>query len=253
MSAQGEQLMKTSILTAFFVFLFGFPLLGSANGHGQRPDLRLTIATPESSYVRVRRRHGVKTLQYVNRSGVLSTTQWPLIFRIESRTAVGFVAKKVQNQEREALILTDPDDCLHLGSLLDDFIPSVFDSTCSLEDETYIEVQTEKFDTFGEFDNDTTGNDVIRARLVDDEYSDPEPRNTPYLKMFNGSIKEVGPKTGGRPPPPDPMNESPDELDGYGYGADDDLASLVRMLVERGFSTKISIWCRACFAIWPDS
>lgn len=211
--------------------LVGIPLQGEANHKAARSDLRLTIAAPESRYVRVQRRHGIKTLKYVNRSGILSTTQWPLVFRIESRTAVGLVARNVMNQEREALVLTDPDECLHLGTLLDDLMPPIFDPTCTFEDETYIEIQTEKFDTFEEFDNDRTGNDAIRDKLVDEKFSDPEPRNTPYLKMFNGSIKEVGPKTGGRPPPPDPMNPNakPDERDGYGYGADDDLASMVLM------------------------
>lgn len=221
--------MKIVLITAFFTLLLGIPLQAEASRWSARPDLRLTIAAPESLYFRVQRRHGIRTYKYINRSGVLSTTQWPLIFRIESRTAVGFVAKKAQAQEREALVLTDPDECLHLGSLLEDLMPSVFDPTCSWEDESYIEIQTEKFDSFGQFDNDTTGNNVIRDRLVDEKFSDPEPRNTPYLRMFNGSVKEVGPKTGGRPPPPDPMNPNakPDERDGYGYGADDDLASMV--------------------------
>ena len=218
--------MRMILLTACFTLLLGIPLLGEANN---RPDLRLTIAAPESSNVEVQRRHGIRTLHYVNHSGVLPTTQWPLIFRFESRTAVGFVAKKVDAQEREALVLTDDDECLHLGSLVDDLMLPAFDLLCSSEDETYIEIQTEKFDTFGEFDNDTTGNNKIRDRLVDQEFSDPEPRNTPYLEMFDGSVKEVGPRTGGRPPPPDPLdpNAKPDELDGYGYGADDDLASMV--------------------------
>lgn len=221
--------MKIILITAFFTLLLGLPLQAKANHWRANSDLRLTIATPESLYVRVKRRHGIVTYKYINRSGVLSTTKWPLVFRIESRTAVGFVAKKAQAQEREALVLTDPDECLHLGTLLEDFMPSVFDPTCSFEDETYIEVQTEKFDTFGEFDNDTTGNNVIRDRLVDEKFSDAEPRNTPYLRMFNGSVKTVGPKTGGRPAAPDPMvpNPKPDERDGYGYGTDDDLASMV--------------------------
>lgn len=218
--------MKTIMVTVMLTLMLGLPIRGDSTHWSPRPDLRLTIAAPDSSYVRAQRRYGIKTLKYVNRSGIRSTTQWPLIFRLESRTAVGFVAKKSQNQEREALVLTDPDECFNLSSLLDDLMPSVFDPTCPFEDETYIEVQTEKFDTFEEFDNDTTGNDAIRARLVDDKFSDPEPRNTPYLRMFNGSIKEVGPKTGGRP---DPMVSKPDELDGYGYGADDDLASFVIM------------------------
>ncbi len=222
--------MRKTLITAFCTLLVGIPLQGDARHGIARPDLRLTIAAPESRYVRVQRRHGIKTLKYVNRSGILSTTQWPLVFRIESRTAVGLVAKKVMNQEREALILTDPDECLHLGTLLDDLaVPIVFDPTCPFEDETYIEIQTEKFDTFEVFDNDTTGNDVIRDRLDDDEFLSNALLNTPYLQKFNGKIDAVGPKTGGPLPPPDPMNKKPDERDGYGYGADDDLASMVIM------------------------
>ena len=42
--------------------------------------------------------------------------------------------------------------------------------------------------------------------------------NTPYLELKNGKINAVGPKTGG------------DVSDGYGYGADDDIAGLVVMV-----------------------
>ncbi len=220
--------MKIPLLVLVLALALFFPTGAPANDDTSDPDLRLSIAAPESALVRFDYDKGIQTVRYINRSGILSTTQWPLIFRIESRTAVGFVAKRSLDQEREALVVTDPDDCLHLGSLLDDIQPPVFDPTCPFEDETHIEVQTEKFDTFGEFDNATTGNDAIRARLIDDEFADPEPRNTPYLRMFDGKIKEVGPKTGGRPAD-DPANTKPDELDGYGYGADDDLASLVLM------------------------
>lgn len=223
--------MKILLSTTLLTLLFGLPVVGHT-GH-PKPDLRLSIAAPESTLVRVRRRHGIKSLRYVNRSGILATTQWPLALRIESRTALGFVAKRAKKKEREALVLTDPDECLNLYSLVDDLMLSAFDPGCIglPEDETYVEIQTEKHDTFGVFDNDTTGNDAIRARLVDDRFSDPAPRNTPFLRMFNGSVKEVGPKTGGRPDPmPDPPNPKPDELDGYGYGADDDLAGLVVMV-----------------------
>jgi hypothetical protein len=117
------------------------PLHTEAGYWHAKPDLRLTIAAPESRYFRVQRRHGVTTYRYINRSGIMSTTQWPLVFRIESRTAIGFVATKAQAQEREALVLTDPDECLHLGSLLEDLTPPVFNSMCSSEDETYIEIR----------------------------------------------------------------------------------------------------------------
>ncbi len=224
--------MKTLIGSVLLTLVVvGIPSSGNTTYWRSHSPMRLTIAAPESSFVIPRRRHGSRTLKYINRSGLHATTQWPLIFRLESRTAVGFVARRAQKKEREGLVLIDPDDCFHLGSLFEDIMPPVFDETCPFEDETYIEVQTEKFDTFEEFDNDTTGNDAIRARLIDDKFSDPEPRNTPYLKMSDGKIKSVGPKTGGRP---DPMASKPDELDGYGYGADDDLASFVLMVDNGG-------------------
>ena len=226
--------MRTLVVTTLstLLILVILPAKSDARHWQQRSDLRLTIAAPESSYFRIRRRHGIRTLHYVNRRSLVASTQWPLIFRIESRTAVGFVAKRNDaGQEREGLVITNPDDCFHLGSLFEDMTPPVFDPTCSLEDETYFELQTEKFDTFGEFDNATTGNDALRARLVDEKFSAPEPRNTPYLRMFDGKVKPVGPKTGGGPVSD---GENPPELDGFGYGTDDDLASFVLMVDAGG-------------------
>lgn len=216
--------MRSLTISVVLTLLIVLPIRGDTTYWADSANIRLTIAAPESRFIRVRQRHGVRTYHYINRSGLLSTTQWPLIFRMESRSAVGFVARKVQNQEREGWVITDPDECVHVGSLLDDLVPPVFDASCPFEDETHVEVQTEKFDTFGEFDNDTTGNDAIRARLIDDKSSDSAPRNTPYLRMFDGKSKPVGPKTGGRPVE---GVSKPDELDGFGYGADDDLASFV--------------------------
>lgn len=218
--------MKSFIVTVFVSIIVCVPFVSHAFHWKPPTDARLSIITPEASWISVRHRHGIRTLRYRNRKGSTATTQWPLTFRIESRTAVGFVARKAQNQEREALVLTDPDECFHLGSLLDDLTPSVFDATCPFEDETHIETQTEKFDSFEEFDNPTTGNDAIRDRLVDQPFSDSAPRNTPYLRMSNNKIQAVGPKTGGMI---DSSQSKPDALDGYGYGADDDLASFVLM------------------------
>jgi hypothetical protein len=217
--------MRIIWTVVFYIILFGTQ---AAYAGGDRPEALLTIEAPQATKVRISGRHGVPTLKYFNRGGLLTTTQWPLSFKITSRTAVGFVARRVLNEEREALVLTDPDECFNLNSLVDDLLLTSFDFACAglIEDELYIEVQTEKHDTFGVFDNDTTGNSAIRARLIDDKASDPAPRNTPYLKLFDGKTKAVGPKTGGRP---DSGASKPDELDGYGYGADDDLASLVIM------------------------
>lgn len=178
--------------------------------------------------VRVRYRDQVKTYQYKNRSGALSTVQWPLIMRFESRTAEGFAESvTADGQKREALVLEDPDGCLNLASLVGDLLLPSFDPDCAglPEDETFIEVQTEKFDTFELSDNLQTGNDFVRARLVDDVYTDGALLNTPYLALKQGKINAVGPKTGG------PASNDPEhpELDGYGYGADDDFVSLVIM------------------------
>lgn len=198
----------------------------SAPYRHHRADARLTIAAPEATYVRYRVRNGIRTFKYKNLGGALATTQWPLILRFESRTAVGFAASATaDNRKREALVLSDPDDCYNLASLVDDFMLPSFDPDCAgrSEDETYIEVQTEKFDTFELRDNRQTGNDVIREQLVDDVYQDGMLLNTPYLELKKGKISAVGPKTGG------PISNDPDrpELDGYGYGADDDFVSLV--------------------------
>jgi hypothetical protein len=193
-----------------------------ANGwqHAPKDDARLTFAAPESSFVRVRVRDRIRTHQYVNRRGELATTQWPLILRFESRTAVGFAASATaEGQKREALIMRDPDGCPNLFSLVDDLMLPAFDPECAglPEDEIWIQLQTEKFDTFELEDNRQTGNDFIQARLVDDEYVAGALLNTPYLELKNGKVDPVGPRTGGS------------VVDGYGYGADDDFASLVIM------------------------
>ena len=218
--------MKAFYFAVLLTLLIGSSVdAGGFNRHG-RADARLTIAAPEASYVRYRVRDGVRTYQYKNRRGALASTQWPLILRFESRTAVGFAASATADErKREALVLVDPDDCYNLASLVDDFMLPSFDPDCAgrAEDETYIEVQTEKYDTFELRDNRQTGNDVIRDQLVDDVYQDGVLLNTPYLALKQGKINAVGPKTGG------PVSGDPEqpELDGYGYGTDDDFVSLV--------------------------
>ncbi|HEX6259308.1 MAG TPA: hypothetical protein VFZ51_01555, partial [Woeseiaceae bacterium] len=220
--------MKTASFAVPFVLLVGFALTAEAQNAGQATHWRLTIAAPESAFSDMKVRDGVRTLRYRNRTGVLSTTQWPLILRFESRRAVGFVAHATaEEQSREALVLKDPDDCLNLASLVEDLFLTAFDPACvgRAEDETYIEVQTDKFDTFELSDNRSTGNDAVRQRLVDDAYEDGVLLNTPYLALNQGQPTAVGPMTGG-PASGDPNGP---ELDGYGYGADDDFASLVVM------------------------
>lgn len=217
-------LKKTSIFMSALFLVFtsaGAPL---ANGYDRSsPKMKLTLKAPGASYTRIRRSNGITTFDYRNRGGLLTTTQWPLIMRLESGSALAFVKEFFNKQNREALVLRDPDDCLVLTSLIDDIVglnKTVFDENCVglPEDETYLEVQTEKFDTFELVDNQNTGNDSIQARLIDNECGDnPETRNVACLRMEDGKLKPVGPKTG------------EEVSDGYGYGADDDASGMVVM------------------------
>lgn len=196
----------------------------SAGGPAKKSDMVLSLTAPEPTQFRFRVRDGITTIDYRNRRGILSSTQWPLIMRLQSRDAIGFVREFLTGQNREALVLRDPDGCLVLTSLIDDIEDlgrTAFDPACAglAEDETYLEVQTEKYDTFELGDNSNTGNDSIRARLVDDDCSVPSgSRNVACLVNDRGRLQTVGPKTGEL------------DLDGYGYGADDDASGMVIMM-----------------------
>ena len=215
---------KTSIFFSALLLVFTSASAPLANGFNRSsPKMKLTLEAPGASYTRIRRRNGITTFNYRNRGGLLTTTQWPLIMRLESRSALAFVKEFFKKQNREALVLRDPDDCLVLTSLIDDIAglnKTEFDENCGglAEDETYLEVQTEKFDTFELLDNTNTGNSSIQNRLIDGDCVDPpEVRNVACLRMEDGKLKPVGPKTGGQ------------VSDGYGYGADDDASGMVVM------------------------
>lgn len=197
-------------------------IAGNAEASHSGKKMWLTIEAPGATYLSLRAPNGITTLKYRNAGGVLQTTQWPLTLRAEARRAIGFIQEFDTGQNREALILDDPDECLNVASLFADMaspIPS-FDANCSgeLEDETYLQVQPERFDIFEEPDNSNDGNDAIRARLIDDSCTSATPRNVACLVKSNGNgFDLLGPKTG---------NDIPD---GYGYGADDDNSGLVLM------------------------
>ena len=195
---------------------------GEASADQRHEPIRLTVQSPGAHHKKVTRDGGIRTLQYRNRNGALSTTQWSLSLRAEARNAEGFFQKFAQGQNREALVLDDPDGCMHLGSLLADMSPAIssFDFNCATksEDELYLQVQPERSDNFDVTDNSNDGNDVIRARLIDDSCNSMPPRNVACLpKQTGNGFTAVGPNTG--------KNLS----DGYGYGADDDYAGLVLM------------------------
>ncbi|MGB5625245.1 MAG: hypothetical protein WBM61_05890, partial [Woeseiaceae bacterium] len=97
--------MKAISITFSLMFVLASAAQAGGDSRHRYSDARLTIAAPESRYVRVRYRDHIKTLRYRNKVGALSTTQWPLILRFESRTAVGFAASATADgQKREALV-----------------------------------------------------------------------------------------------------------------------------------------------------
>ncbi|MEO1034266.1 MAG: hypothetical protein AAFX44_01775 [Pseudomonadota bacterium] len=214
-----------SSAAAALVLVTGAPGAAQASGWGLPPML-LTLEAPRGDSLRFRYdwHNRVLTLDYRNRRGLLTSTQWPLTLRLESRTAEAYVKEFLTGQNREGLVLRDPDDCLVLTSLIDDIDGlgrTSYDPLCMgvAEDETYIEVQTEKYDTFELGDNSNTGNDKLQQKLIDDDCTTaPADSNVACLLMDNGKLSKVGPKTGD------------DVRDGYGYGTDDDAASMVLMM-----------------------
>ena len=217
---------KTSIFFSALLLVLSFAETTSANGYSKSSSkMRLTLEAPAASYVRKRRRDGITTFDYKNRSGLLTTTQWPLIMRLESGSALSFVKEFLKGQNREALVLRDPDGCLVLTSLIDDIAglgKTEFDANCTglAEDEIYLEVQSEKFDTFELLDNTNTGNDAIQARLTDNDCSNPAENTqcglSPHGKRQTTTwlVRKRGEQIS----------------DGYGFGADDDASGMVVMI-----------------------
>lgn len=170
----------------------------------QRPPVRLSIEAPDSG----------------NFEGLTTNTGWSLVLGIEAPNSVALVETPEELTQpigrREAIVLTDPDGCLDLRHfpILNAGRPY---EDCNGPDETFLEFSTERFDTFDLADSNT-GNFQVRERLVDDTFAAGSVRNKPFLRNTAGNIVAVPrPQTGGT------------LLDGYGFGADDDLPGLVVM------------------------
>ena len=92
--------MRYLIVVTVFLLLLGARPAGADD---RSPEASLIITEPQATYVRTTVNQGVRTLQYVNRESLLTTTQWPLAFKIKSLAAVAFVAKRDADEEREAM------------------------------------------------------------------------------------------------------------------------------------------------------
>lgn len=170
----------------------------------QRHPVRLTIEAPDAGKFK----------------GLTTNSGWSLVLRIETPDSVAIVETPEEPTQpvgrREAIVLTDPDGCLDMRHFPITNAGRPYED-CNGPDETFLEFTTERFDTFDLADSNT-GNFQQRERLVDEAFVSGALLNKPYLRNTAGNIVPVPrPQTGGT------------LLDGYGFGADDDLPGLVIM------------------------
>ncbi len=150
--------------------------------------------------------------------GSMLTKDWEIVFRLEAHHAVAVVKDLYTGQQ--ALVLDDPDGCLHLGDFLG-VGQAPFDFDCDEIDELWISFRPDRANLPGvELDSPES----LCPTLVDDPASTPSHEsNKAYLPAYDFPfgqtfISRIGPDTGGT-----------SSLDCYGYGAHDHLPGLVVM------------------------
>lgn len=150
--------------------------------------------------------------------GLLTTTRWPLVVRLEARGAPALIeAAETGAGRREAVVLADPDGCIDMREFAI-IAPGQPYEDCNGQDETFFEFTSERFNAF-DLADENSGNFLVRERLVDDPFADGALLNTPYLRDASGTISPLPrPQTGGQ------------LEDGFGFGPDDDLVGLVLMV-----------------------
>ncbi len=195
----------------------------------------VALATDPAPPVKLSIREPVK---HNNKGGFVEGRDWNLEFRLTVDNALGFVELIGSGDKREALVISDPDNCLEfdLGhtATSDPNISGPFDDSCfdGVSDEVYIPFRSDVSDRSG-FDDAFDFCDVITEPTLSQELRDdpsttpPADNNKAYLlapdQFFpDGSApiaRRMGPSTGGET-----------TGDCYGYGPDEDLPGLVVMV-----------------------
>ena len=222
---------------------------------GKKPHIQLTIDEPggptrfgDASFLSPYGSYGKR--KKFDRS-LYTDSGWTLSFRMAAPDAVGLISTRLRTMQGgpdyETLVLKDPDGCLDLSHA----IPSYTDTSMGFPgaidpfEDDCMAIQDEKFMLFNidyddapfVFDTYVSGGceGPKRDRLVDDAFVDIladmpnyKSSNKAYVvsrpMSFPNLGTPVGPLTGGFG---FPGNE---HLDCYGYGADEDVASLVVMV-----------------------
>ena len=187
---------------------------GAALASDPAPTVKLSIREP---------------VRHNGNGGSVEGRDWNLEFRLTVDNALGFVELTGNGDRHEALVISDPDDCLEFD-LGHPTYPGAFDGACanSLADEVYFAFRSDPNDRSGVTDIDQCDFLIEQPRLQDDPpTTSPEDSNKAYLlapdQAFpDGSppiARSMGPLTGGQT-----------IGDCYGYGQDEDLPGLVVMV-----------------------
>jgi len=185
----------------------------------------VTLATDPGPPVKLSVREPVK---HNRNGGAVEGRDWNLEFRLTVDNALGFVEFLGNGDTREALVISDPDNCLEFD-LGHPTYPGAFDASCanSPADEVYFPFRSDPNDRSGVTDIDQCDFMTEQPRLQDNpSTTSPQDSNKAYLLAPNpdfpdGSApiaRSMGPLTGGQT-----------IGDCYGYGQDEDLPGLVVM------------------------
>lgn len=187
----------------------------------------VALATDPAPPVKLSIREPVK---HNNNGGFVEGRDWNLEFRMTVDNALGFVELTGNGDRHEALVISDPDDCLEFD-LGHPTYPGPFDGACadSPADEVYFAFRSDPNDRSGVADIDQCDFLIEQPRLQDDPpTTSPEDSNKAYLLAPDQAIpdgssppiaRSMGPLTGGQT-----------IGDCYGYGQDEDLPGLVVMV-----------------------
>ena len=165
-------------------------------------------------------------VQHNSNGGLLEGRDWNLEFRLTVDNALGFIEFLGNGETREALVISDPDNCLEFD-LGHPTYPGPFDASCAdgPADEVYIPFRSDPNDRPGVADIDRCEFVTELPRLLDDPPTTaPADSNKAYLLAPNQAFPDssapiarpMGPLTGGET-----------TGDCYGYGQDEDLPGLV--------------------------
>ncbi len=213
---QGVDMMR---LTIMLITLASFFIAPPADAG--KPKIKIDILHPSGGAPDNKNNNANVSIQ--NFSG------WPLTIRFTMKNELGIASGPAGffpiNQAFGFVVFDDPDDCL----VFDGYEWGVGDpfpagSGCPLDGDN-LPIATPLDETYFEFSVDTD------AAGVPDDVGNPD-RQTflassasgqPLLDSVDVGLKPIGPPTGA----PDPMSPGDEIVDGYGYGADDDLPGVV--------------------------